>query len=103
MEIITDISVIFLIAEVSPVDKAYHKILVDRILKLCEGRGLSINKLAVMSGVSQSTLNSIMNGKALNPRIATLHKVAIAFNMTVAEFLNYPELNEYSFEDGDDE
>ena len=27
----------------------------------------------------------------------TLHKIALAFNMTLAEFLDFPELNEYSF------
>lgn len=93
----------FLIAEVGVVDKVYHKILVGRISALCRSRGLSINGLATMSGVRQSTLNSIMNGKSINPRIATLHKLAIAFNMTVSDFLDFPELNEYSFEDDSDE
>ena len=27
------------------------------------------------------------------------HKIAIAFNMTVSEFLDFQELNEYSFDD----
>ena len=31
------------------------------------------------------------------------HKLAIAFNMTPAEFLNYPALNDFSFEDEDDD
>lgn len=29
----------------------------------------------------------------------TAHKLAFAFNMTLAEFLDFDELNEYSFED----
>lgn len=33
----------------------------------------------------------------------TLHKIALAFNMTLAEFLDFEELNEYSFEDDTDE
>jgi len=80
----------------------YYEIIVWRIRKLCRERGISINKLAQMSNVKQSTLDNIMRGMTKNPRIRTLHKIALAFNMTVAEFLDYPELNEYAF-DGDEE
>lgn len=73
--------------------------IVNRIKSLCKSRGLSIHKLAEMSGVSQSTLDNLIGGKTYNPRIRTLHKVAIAFNMTVAEFLDFQELNDFSFED----
>ena len=80
-------------------DKIYSKIIVDRILQLCRTREISINKLAEMSGVSQSTLDNLINGKTFNPKIMTLHKIAIAFNMTPAELLNYQKMNDYSFED----
>lgn len=81
----------------------YANIYVERIRSLCETRGISINKLATMSNVKQSTLDNIMRGLTKNPRIKTLHKIAIAFNMTLAEFLDFPELNAYSFEDDDEE
>ena len=32
-----------------------------------------------------------------------MHKIANAFNMTLAEFLDFEELNEYSFEDNSEE
>ncbi len=32
-----------------------------------------------------------------------MHKIANAFNMTLAEFLDFEELNEYSFEDNNEE
>ena len=44
-----------------------------------------------MSGVSQSTLDNFVN------------KIALAFGMTVAEFLDFQALNDYSFEDSTDE
>ena len=81
----------------------YANIYVKRIRSLCETRGISINKLATMSNVKQSTLDNIMRGLTKNPRIKTLHKIAIAFNMTLAEFLDFPELIAYSFEDDDEE
>lgn len=81
----------------------YSKIILSRISSLCDKRGITINKLAEMSGVRQSTLNNIMCGTSLNPKIRTLHKIAIAFNMTLSEFVDYPELNNYSFDDENEE
>lgn len=81
----------------------YSEIYVKRIKSLCKQRGIAINKLATMSGVNQSTLDNIVRGITKDPRVKTLHKVAIAFNMTLAEFLDFDELNNYSFEDDNDE
>lgn len=80
----------------------YSEIYVKRIKSLCKQRGIAINKLATMSGVNQSTLDNIVRGITKDPRAKTLHKVAIAFNMTLAEFLDFDELNDYSFEDDED-
>lgn len=64
---------------------------------------LSINILSEMSGVSQSTLDNLVNGKTFNPRIRTLHRIALAFSMTVAEFLDFQTSNDYSFEELSDD
>ncbi|MBQ3573534.1 MAG: helix-turn-helix transcriptional regulator [Oscillospiraceae bacterium] len=81
----------------------YWEIYINRIKKLCKERRITINKLATMSDVKQSTLDNIMRGLTKNPRVKTLHKLAIAFNMTLSEFLDFEDLNDYSFEDDDDE
>ena len=65
----------------------YSEIYVKRIRKLCKDRG------------KQSTLDNIVRGLTKNPRVKTLHKIALAFNMTLAEFLDFDELNDYSFDD----
>lgn len=75
----------------------YWKIYVNRIKSLCARRGMSVNGLATVSGVKQSTLDNIMRGITKNPTVVTIHKIAIAFNMTLAEFLDFRELNEYFF------
>lgn len=77
----------------------YSELYIKRIRKLCKERGIAINKLAAMSDVKQSTLDNIVRGLTKNPRVKTLHKIALAFNMTLSEFLDFDELNEYSFED----
>lgn len=81
----------------------YSELYVKRIRLLCKQRGISVNKLLVMSGVKQSTLDNIVRGLTKDPRVKTLHKVANAFNMTLAEFLDFEELNDYSFEDGEED
>ena len=42
-----------------------------------------------------------VRGLTKNPRVKTLHKLALAFNMTLSEFLDFKELNDYSFESVD--
>lgn len=81
----------------------YSNIYVKRIRELCKKRGFAINKLATMSNVKQSTLDNIVRGLTKNPRVKTLHKIAIAFNMTLSEFLDFEELNSYSFDDDDED
>lgn len=81
----------------------YSELYIKRIRKLCKDRGIAINKLAVMSDVKQSTLDNIVRGLTKNPRVKTLHKIALAFNMTLAEFLDFDELNVYSFDDDSDD
>lgn len=81
----------------------YSTLYVKRIRELCKQRRIAINKLATMSGVKQSTLDNIVRGITKNPRVKTLHKLAIAFNMTLSEFLDYTELNEYAFDENDEE
>lgn len=76
----------------------YSDLYVNRIRSLCKKRKISINKLSTMSGVKQSTLDNIMRGLTKNPRVKTLHKIALAFNMTLSEFLNFNELNDYDFD-----
>ena len=79
----------------------YSELYVARIRALCKERGISINRLANMSNVNQSTLDNIMRGITKNPRVMTLHKVANTFGMTLAEFLDFEELNAYSFDEAE--
>ena len=77
----------------------YSQIYAKRIYELCKSRGYSINKLAELANIRQSTLNNIMNGGSKNPKAKTLHKIALCFSMTLSEFLDFPELNDYSFDE----
>lgn len=83
--------------------REYSLIIRDRILSLCHDDRISISDLARISGVNQKTLNSIIHGQSANPKIKTLHKIANAFRLTPAEFLDIPEINDYVFTDSSED
>ena len=76
----------------------YSEIIRERILTLCREQKLSINRLASLSGLPQSTIDNIVQRSTKYPSIATIHRIANAFGMTPAEFLNTTEINEFEFE-----
>ena len=59
---------------------------VRRILELCEERKISLNKLADMSGVTQSTLNNIVSGRNKSSTVSTVKKLCDGLDITVDEF-----------------
>ncbi len=77
----------------------YADILINRILSLCAQFEWTISDLASNSGVSRTTLESFINHVSFNPGISTIHKIALGFGLTISDFLNFPELNEFSFDD----
>lgn len=77
----------------------YSDVIILRLTKLCEKKKITINKLATLSGITQSTVENIMSGKTKNPKLKTLHKLAIGLDMTLSELLDFPEMNETIFDD----
>ncbi len=59
-----------------------------RILELCEEKGITVNKLAIMSGVTQSTLNNIVSGRKKSLTVSTLEKLCDGLDISVIEFFN---------------
>jgi len=70
-----------------------------RLLDICKERNLTINKVASLAGFDRSTLAQLTNNNVKNPGAYTLYKVATALNMTLSEFMDFPEMNETVFED----
>lgn len=77
----------------------YSEAIIKRLSNLCAERSITINKLATLSGITQSTVDNLMKGKTKNPKLKTLHKLAIGLDMTISELLDFPEMNETAFED----
>lgn len=60
----------------------------DRILELCAERKITVNKLSTISGITQSTVNDIVNRKAKNIGIVTIKKLCDGFDITITEFFD---------------
>jgi transcriptional regulator with XRE-family HTH domain len=62
----------------------------QRILDLCAERNIAINAPALTSGVSPSTIYSMLNEKSQNPGIVSIKKLCDGFEISVKEFFNSP-------------
>lgn len=61
-----------------------------RLLELCGERGLTINKLCTLSGVTQSTVSDIVNRNTSNTGIATIKKLCDGLESAFAPSLTVP-------------
>lgn len=64
-------------------------VLIHSIRTLCQQRGISVNKLASLSGLTQSTIDSILKGRSQNPTMKTMDKLARGFGMSSEDFASY--------------
>ena len=62
----------------------------QRIIDLCSERNIAINALANISGVSPSTIYSMLNQKSQNPGIVSIKKICDGLEITVREFFDDP-------------
>ena len=61
-----------------------------RILELCAERGITLNKLATICGITQSTLNNIVSGRNNSVTVATIQKICDGLNISIIEFFTSP-------------
>ena len=61
-----------------------------RILELCEMNNITINKLSLMCGITQSTLNNIISGRNKSTTVSTIKKICDGLNITILEFFDSP-------------
>lgn len=60
----------------------------DRIIQLCNQKNIAINALANISGISPSTLYSVLNEKSQNPGIVTIKKLCDGLEISLREFFD---------------
>ena len=59
-----------------------------RILQLCDERNIAVNTLANITGVSPSTVYSMLNEKSQNPGVVSLQKLCDGLDITLRQFFD---------------
>lgn len=57
-------------------------------------QNLTLSKLARRSGLTQSTVDSVLHTQNKNPRSDTIHKMIKALNISVPKFFNHPKFKD---------
>lgn len=61
-----------------------------RIMELCDERKMATNALANTSGVSPSTVYSMLNEKSQNPGVVSIKKLCDGLDISLREFFDSP-------------
>lgn len=69
------------------IDETWERI-VKRILYLCRLKNMTINTLALRSGITPSTLKSILYGASRNPGISTIRHICDGLGISLEEFFH---------------
>lgn len=59
-----------------------------RINNICNERNISINKLASISCLTQSTVQHLVDGRSNNPKILTIVRICDGLNISLKEFFD---------------
>ena len=65
----------------------------DRILRLCDQRNITINKLATISALPPSSIKNILYGKSRNPKLLTIKMICDGLGLTLGEFFATSEFD----------
>ena len=68
-------------------------VIVNRFLELCNERKIKANELANISGVTPSTVYSMMDKARRDISIRTIKKLCDGLEITLGEFFNTPEFD----------
>ena len=66
---------------------------VQRFQQLCKERGIKPNELANLSGVTPSTVYSMLDSHRRDLSIITIKKLCDGLNLTLGEFFSTPEFD----------
>ena len=66
---------------------------VQRFQEICAQRGIKANELATLSGVTPSTVYSMMDERRRDLSILTIKKLCDGLDMTLGEFFSTPEFD----------
>ena len=60
-----------------------------RVLDLCKKNKITINGLAMLSGMPQSTVNSLIDGSSQNPKMLTILRIWLGLDIELKDFFDH--------------
>ena len=72
---------------------AVKDVVADRFLALCRDRGIRPNELANLSGVTPSTVYSLLDRRRRDVSVVTVKKLCDGLEITLGEFFSTPEFD----------
>ncbi len=69
-------------------------IVAKRFAEICRERGIAVNELATLSGVTPSTAYSMMNEHRRDVSIVTIKKFCDGLDITLGEFFSSSEFDD---------
>lgn len=64
------------------------KAMSEKILKLCDERNISVNKLATICCLTQSTVQNIVECNSNNPKLLTIVRICDGLGITLKDFFD---------------
>lgn len=74
-----------------------HEAVGKRILEYCKERNITPNRLCTMSGVIQSTVNSIFSGRSQNPKLSTIQYLCDGLSIRLRDFFDSPLFDDIEY------
>ena len=65
-----------------------------KLLKICSEKNISINRLATICCLTQSTVQNIIDGNSSNPKLLTIVRICDGLNISLKDFFD-DELFDY--------
>lgn len=59
-----------------------------RITELCSEHHMTVNKMATVCGITQSTLNNIVSGRNNSATVSTIKKICDGLNISIIDFFS---------------
>lgn len=76
-----------------------HEAISKKFNKICSEKNISINKLASMSCLTQSTVQHLADGRSKNPKILTIVRICDGLGISLKEFFDDDVFNNIDRED----
>jgi len=65
----------------------------ERVRPICISRGIRTNELANISGITPSTIYSLLDKRRRDVSVITVKKICDGLDMTLGEFFSTPEFD----------